>query len=300
MRLSRRLVVFVSVALAAVSSAAALTVNPLIDRVLKAEDGRSVDARIVDVTAGAVTLVRREDAVRFTLSLDRLSEEDRTFLNGLYRELLANQPLPDTPFLQLVRKDFVRATADRKKTEPLAADAFSRDRWILIVVHEYFSSPHFPWVGPNQERDKLHELPVLWLLVTADALQVELAADTLPERHALLSARAARMARDVSSDLYDKAANDSIKRNPPKSGEVWYPFADEAAEIAFEKRVLARVPGYWPRLPFGPFNTRRRDVMPYACLYRRDGSPAILRGHPVRGDVHEVVAILRKHEAELE
>lgn len=286
--------------LAGVSAARALAVDPPIERVLKAEDGRSVDARIIGVTADTVELVRREDATRFKLAFARLGEEDRTFLTGLYRELLANQPLPDTPFLQLVRKDFVRAAADRKKTEPLPADAFARDRWVLLAVDEYFDGAHPPWTGRHLERLKVEEAPILWLLGRADGLKVELTADTLPERHAVLNARAAQAARNITEEMTNKALDDASRRDPPKSGEVWYPFADEAAEAAFEKRLLARLPAYWPRLPQVTFNERRREASPHVFLCRRDGSPAILRGHPVKGGLHEVINVLRKHEAELE
>lgn len=278
----------------------ALPVNPPVERVLVASDGRSVDARIVDVTANTVELMRRDDGVRFKLTFDRLSEEDRVFLTGLHDELVARQPLPDTPFLQRVRKDFVRAAEDRKGTEPLPADAFVRDRWVLLAVHEYFDGTYVPWTGAHLAQAKLDEVPVLWLLSRVDGLKVELTADTLPRRHAVLSAPAARTARGIAEEMIEKAVSDAFRRNPAKNNEVWYPFADEAAEAAFEKKVLAKLPPYWPRFPVVTFNERRREASPYVFLYRRDGAPAMLRGHPVKGGLLEVARVLREHAAELE
>ncbi len=101
---------------------------------------------------------------RFTLPFDRLSEQDQTYLAELHRQLMASLPLPDTEFLKLVRKDFVCAAADRKKTEPLPSNAFAKDRWLLLAVHDYeYSSGTAPWAGRHLDHLNVGELtPRRW------------------------------------------------------------------------------------------------------------------------------------------
>lgn len=294
-------VLFILFALAGESFAAVLPIDPPIERVLTAADGRSLEARIIGVSADSVELERKNDSTRFTLPLARLSEQDQTYLAELHREAKASQPLPDTAFLQLVRKDFVRASADRKKTEQLPSNAFAKDRWLLLAVHDYnYSSATAPWAGRHLDHLHVEQLPVLWMVGSADGLTVELMADSLPERHAVLNEKEAQAARELTRKMTEKVINDSYRRKPPKSGDVWYPFADEAAEAAFEKQVLAKLPAYWTRLPEVAFNERRREVSPHVLLCRRDGKPAIFRGQPITGSLFDVVTVLRKHEAEIE
>lgn len=290
----------VAITLLATCTASALPVQPPVERELTAADGRTMRARVVGVTETAIEFVRNEDAARFTLPLERLSLGDRDFATDLHKRLVAAQPLPDTPFLQAVRKDFLRAVPDGKKMVPLAASDFASAPRLLLAVYPYAPPTASLWTGRNLEGLNIQELPVLWMFSSADKLQISLLAETLPAAHAVLSYEAMAPAVARADEIVGKESSDAYRRRPPKDGEVWYLFTNEEDESAFEKKLLAKLPPYWPCMPRNSFNQlRRHQAAPYVFLVERDGRPTLFRDVPVSGNLATVVKVLREHADEL-
>lgn len=279
----------------------ALPVHPPIERELIADDGRTLQARVVGVTESGLELVRSADQARFSLELNRLSEADRTFATELHARLLATQTLPDTKFLQTLRKDFLKASPDRKKLIPLAPTDYASAPRFLLALDPSYRGGYGGWGQKHLLKLEIDEFPVFWMLSAADKLQLALASETLPEGHAVLSFEAMAPALTQTRELMGKQIDEGYRRNPAKDGEVWYLFATVEEEMAFESKLLAKLPPYWPGFPQTTFNVRRRDQpFPYVVLVERDGRPTLFRGVPVSGSFATVAKVLREHASELQ
>lgn len=202
--------------------------------------------------------------------------------------------------LQAIRKDFLRAAPDGKKLVPLTASDFASAPRLLLAVYPYPLQNAPLWQGRHLDGLKVNELPILWMLSSADKLQISLLAETLPAAHAVLSYEAAAPALSKTLEIVSKEQSDAYRRRPPKDGGVWYLFATVEEEIAFEKKLLAKLPPYWPRIPRADFSEIRRDqAAPYIFLVERDGRPTLFRDVPVSGNLLTVARVLRDHADEL-
>lgn len=282
---------------------AAVPVEPPVQRMIMDQFERTTEVRVVGVTADALEVIRDADKARFSIPLQKLSAADQAFASGLLKKIEAAKPLPDTTWLQTIRRDFQRYDADKKQFLALGAEAFVRDP-ILVVgitdnhVPESVFDSRAGRVLPSGERVAIEirdEAPVLWILVGGELSDLHVAARKLPEGHAMLSHTARERALKRAIPLRTKAVSDWLKRNPVReSGRI--EFSDEETEQL--RSQIARVqPDYWFEPLAGIYRGRATNTpMPVFGAFYRDGSPVLHNGAAIKGHRSQVMSLLRQHK----
>ncbi|GEM_PF-7025958 len=282
--------------------ATAVPVEPPVQRTLTDQFERTTEARIVGVTVDAVEIIRDADRARFSIPLQKLSGTDQAFAAGLLKKIEAAKPLPDTEWLQAIRRDFQRYDADKKQFLPLGVDAFARDS-ILVVGITYIHIPESIFDSrvfrllPNGDRVSMQipdQAPVLWIVAGGELSDFHVAARKLPDGHGMLSHAARERAVKRAHPLWGKAVSEWLKRNPVRgSGRIELP--DQEAE-ALRLQVAKVLPVYWFEPLAGIYGgLATPSPMPVFCAFYRDGSPVQRNGAAIKGTRQQVMSLLRQN-----
>lgn len=124
-----------SAALVFALAAGALAAEPPQLRKWTSADGRTLEATFQSAAGGKVTIVRK-DGRRFTLPLDKISEEDQAYVAG-----------------QIKMAEEAAAAAAEAKVEPASgiyADAV-KNEWVKLKDHDI----DFQFFGPKRVKEKL-------------------------------------------------------------------------------------------------------------------------------------------------
>ena len=279
-------------------------VNPPIDRVLSDEFERTIDARIIGVTADTIEVVRIADQARFSLPLKKLSEADRIFAAALLKKIVESRPLPDTPLVAAIRRDFQVFDAAKKRLVPVDPKSYATTR-IFVIGTEYLHDPAYAFgANPNiSTRDSIpDQAPVLWISLNTESSVFELAAEKLPEGHALLGYKVQQNALTQGHEVQTEFINAWFKRNRPdpfaEGGAIFKPSDKERAD--FLVKLARTMPPYWTDYS-ASFDTgdEGRSYPRFVALHR-DGAPVKFRGSPLAGTLKIVMTVLRDNAAELE
>ena len=278
-------------------------VNPPIDRVLSDEFERTIDARIVGVTAETIEVIRIADQARFTLSLKKMSEADQVFAAALLKKIIESRPLPDTPLVTSIRRDFQVFDPAKKRLVPVDPKSYASTR-IFVIGIQHLHDPAYAFGSRMITRDAVpDQAPVLWISVAGESSVFELAAEKLPEGHAMLGYKAQENALNQGREVQTDFINGWYKRNRTDpfdgTGQLFKPSEKERADFLIK---LARaMPPYWTDYTahFDTGDTSARSYPRFVAL-RRDGSPVKFRGTPLAGSLKVVMTVLRNNAAELQ
>lgn len=278
-------------------------VNPPIDRVVSDEFERTIDARIVGVTAETLEVVRVADQARFSLSIKKLSEADRVFAAALLKKIIESRPLPDTPLVTAIRRDFQVFDPVKKRLVAVDPKAYASTR-IFVIGVQHLYDPAYAFGSRTSTRDAVpDQAPVLWISISGESTLFELAAEKLPSGHAMLGYKARENALNQGREVQADFINGWYKRNrtDPFDGTA-QPFKPSDKERADFLIKLARImPPYWTDYSahFDTGETGPRSYPRFVAL-RRDGEPVKFRGTPLAGSLKVVMTVLRDNASELE
>jgi hypothetical protein len=278
-------------------------VNPPIERVLSDEFERTIDARIVGVTAETIEVVRVADQARFSLPLKKLSEADRVFAAALLKKIVESRPLPDTPLVAAIRRDFQVFDPAKKNLVPVDPKAYATAR-VFVIGIQHLHDPEHAFASRLNARDAIpDQAPVLWISVTSESSVFALSAEKLPDGHAILGYKAQENALAQGRAVQTEFMNGWFKRNRPDpfadGGMTFKPSDKERADLLMK---LARaMPPYWTDYAanFDTGETGGRSYPRFVALHR-DGTPVKFRGAPLAGTLKIVMTVLRDNASELE
>ena len=285
----------------------AVSVTPPVERTLTDEFERTTEVRVVGVTPTALEIVRVADGARFTLELKRLSEVDRLFAAELLKKIEDSRPLPETEWLNAVRRDFQVYDTAKKALVPLAADAYSKERIFVVAFVSGIGEPDtlFSRVyppAPSGSVQKPDPAPVLWIVLSGDSEALGQAAESLPAGHAVLSLKARERAVDRGRPFRSRFAEDWYKRNQDKIGTgVFYLKPSDKEREELEGKLAKVMPSYWVLPAAGVFglNEINYNLPVFSAIYR-DGTPVKYRGVALNGPRPRVISVIRDRRAELE
>lgn len=286
--------------------AATLPLADPVEHTLTDAAGRSLDVRITGVSETALAVVRLSDNASFDIPLDKLSPAARELAARLLQTARANPVLPDTPWLAEVRRDFRIFDPARKRLAPPPASFGATQRWFILSVG--YNASSFPVKKDSSRRSlKKHDPAracLLWLPGSETAIGIELAGEDLLPGAAILSYEAMTQAVDTVEPMGSRYVNEWFRKtasSTPDQSRSYSPSAPEIEELY--RRMLARLPGYWPRPPpvSGTSGAgRTTTTWPHAWLCHRDGRPARFRGQPVQARIEEVIQLVNEKSDELE
>jgi hypothetical protein len=267
--------------------------------------GRIVTGEIVALSADTIGLRRYPDGAEFSLPLDRLSDADRTFLED-NREKIVEwvTPLAETEFTASLRKDFRVLKRSGQALEPVPARMWAKSKYFLIIygLHDssdpadmglkYFgddfakkikgTSVAVLWLGPSNRNG--HKPPP----IPESDLKL---AKVLPAGVAVIGAEAVvRDGAAVDAEIETIAGEES-----PENPNLFFQGVGrrpEEVRAVWRKRVLARVPAYWPGCVYREvFDKKIRiGVSTPAFIVDREGKPALDKeGRPLEGGMFEVM-----------
>lgn len=279
-------------------------VHPPIPRTLTDEFERTMDTRVVGVTADSIEVIRVADDARFSIPLKKLSEADRAFAAGLLKKAIESRPLPDTPLVKAIRRDFHVFDPAKKRLVPVAPDAYAATR-IFVVAQNYLYDTESPFTSRSRvraERDAgvVEQAPVLWVLLNGEHALFQLAAEKLPEGHALVGYDARESVIKKQQQVYSEFVTAWFGRNRSDafSGQSFNPSEKERADLALKLKKV--VPPYWPESnTYGMGSTTARQY-PWFRAVHRDGAAVRFRGSDLSGSLKVVMTVLRDHADELE
>jgi hypothetical protein len=277
-------------------------VAPPIARVLTDEFGRTIDARILEVTPDTIEFVREADRTRFKLPLKSLSASDQLFASDLLQKIIRERPLPDTPLVAAIRRDFRIFDPAKRVLVSVPSNAYAQTRFFVIGTHPVSEldaavrDRRLP-VKPFSE-----QVAILWITITGEATLFELLAERMPPGHATIAFAVQQTAIEETRPAQEAFL---IARN----GTGNDPFASPARpanslqkdrELFFVKlrRIL---PAYWTDYSANFYTGESRGfATPRFVVLRRDGIPVKFRGAPLSGSLEVVATVLREHTPELE
>lgn len=264
----------------------AVPVSPPVERELVDASGRSIRARIIDITPSAVEIVRLPDEARFTFPLASLSAKDRADMIGLFdqqtRPVATREPRSDTELIKAVRKDFRRYDRAERRLLPVST-SWPGDWKFLIVC----SSPsHY-----NSERTR--DLPLLWINFDMRPDEFDRAITQLRPMHLAVSSEAQKRGEKLA---------ESISRNHT-AGHNWNDRVNPLAGDELRQRLRTALPPYWAEPPLDGIT--RSILHPYsigtiAHLIHLDGRIARYRGEEISGSVEAVCEVLLTKTADIE
>lgn len=279
-------------------------IHPPVPRTLTDEFERTMDTRIVGVTSELIEVIRVADDARFSIPLRKLSEADRAFAAALLKKAIDSRPLPDTPMLKAVRRDFQIFDAAKKRLVPLEADAYSTTR-IFVIAQNYLYETESPFVSRSRMRNERDaalpdQAPVLWILLNGEAALFQLAAEKLPEGHALISYDAREAVVKKQQGIYADFVNAWFGRNrsDPFANQAFNPSEKERADLGVKLKKV--VPPYWPDFNAYGVGTSTSRQYPWFKAVHRDGTPVRFRDAELSGSLKVVMTVLRDHASELE
>lgn len=276
--------------------------NPAINRTLTDEFERTMETRVVGVTANAIDVIRVADQARFSIPLQKLSTEDRAFATALLKTIIESRPLPETPLVKAVNRDFQVFDATQKRLVPVESGAYASTR-IFIIAKNYLNDPDYVFSTSRRDREGQADKntpPVLWILLNGEAAMFQLAGEKLPAGHAVIGYEARENVVKQEQALQSEFVSSWYNRNRSGSsgGQAFTPSEKERADFAIKlKKVL---PPYWPESD-NPYvaSTVSRQYPWFKAIYR-DGTPVRFRGSDLSGSLKVVTTVLREHAAELE
>lgn len=274
---------------------------PPVERTIADEFERTMDVRIVGVTADSLEVVRTADNARFTLSLAKLSKADRDFAGSLLKKIELSRPLPDTPWLRSVRRDFEIFDATKKRLMPLPADAYAGHP-IFVVAFNYLHDPATAFPSGARRKDAVEDqAPVLWIMLSGEPALFELAGENLPKDHAIISHEARQKAQNQGDAAYQEYFTAWYNRNS-RDGNLmpqFNPSEKERADLVF--KLSKAMPPYWADVSVS-FSLGGNGSRSFPQFYavRRDGTPVKFRGTHLAGTRQVVMKVLRDNATELE
>lgn len=281
--------------------ARAIPVSPSIEHTLTDEFGRTIAAQIIGVTADAVEFTRAGDKARFSLPIKKLSDEDKVFFAELLKKTEESRPLPDTPWLVAVRRDFQVFNPGIKRLVPLDPNTYGGTR-IFVIATTYLTDTSSPQKdGLNREPSMPDQAPVLWIYHRGERLLFEIIAEKLPPGHAMLSYEAREKAMQQGSPVYQAFTSawfDQRRRDTPNGSMSFSPSDEERADLV--KQLTQVMPIYWANIRATFYMMERGSSYPQCSAVRRDGTPVKFRGAPLTGSRQVVMKVLRDNAGELE
>lgn len=279
----------------------AVTVLPPVERTITDEFERTMEVRVVGVTSDSLEFVRIADNARFTVPLGKLSKADQTFAGALLKKIERSRPLPDTPLIKAVRRDFQVFDAEKKRLVPLAADAYQGEP-ILVVAFTYLHEPSRAFEGGMRNQNPVaDQAPVLWILLSGEPALFALASEKLPKDHAMISYDARQKALSQGDGVYQDYFTGWYSRNFKGEGPApqFNPSEKERAELT--GKLARAMPPYWVDVSATFYlGNRGSRSYPQFIAVRRDGSPVKFRGADLTGSRQVVMQVLRDHSAELQ
>ncbi|AHF94180.1 hypothetical protein OPIT5_07905 [Opitutaceae bacterium TAV5] len=286
--------------------------------------GRTVQARIIAVTDKTLTIERVSvfgsgpggAQNRHDLIIDNLSDADRQFAAGLLRDTLARiaaaeaeaaRNPPDTPWLAEVRRDFQVYDRDAGRLVPLPADWGKGRHWFVVMVFSSTPTEVVTNLKRYLERYTPADAPLLLCFSKSSTRELEEAAASLPEGVITLSAaataEACKAVEKTGSDFQRDWFDDALKKKRSGNEGLGYDPSTKDLEILY-RRMLARLPAYWPRPPavtgLSSANKYYNDIHLNAFIIHRSGRPARFRELPAHSQLEHLVRILAEHSDELE
>lgn len=282
-------------------------IHPPIPRTLTDEFERTMDTRVVGVTPDSIEVIRVADDARFFIPLKKLSEADRTFAAALWKKALESRPLPETPMVKAIRRDFNVFDATKKRLVPLEHNAYATTR-IFVIAQNYLNdlvdSPFVSRSPVRREQDATvtDQAPVIWVLLNGEPALFQLAADKLPEGHALIHYDVRELTMKKQREVYSEYVNAWFGRNRPDpfstTSRSFEPSDKERAELISKLKKVT--PPYWPDFNwFGLHSSSSRQYPSFKAVHR-DGTPVRFRGSELSGSHKVVMTVLRDHASELE
>lgn len=267
--------------------------------------GRTVTGEIVALSKDSIGLRRHPDGTEFSLPLDRLSDADRAMLEDNREQIVAwVTPLPETPFTEVLRKDFRVLKRSGQALEPVPAAMWAKTRHFLIIygLHDspemtesgikYFgddfaqkikgTSVAVLWLGPSNRNG--HKPPP----IPESDLKL---AKVLPTGVAVIGTEA--VVRDGAA--VDAEIEVIAREESPENPNLFFHGVrgrPEEVRAVWRKRVLARVPAYWPGCVYREvFDKKiRAGVSTQAFIVDREGKPALDKeGRPLEGGMFEMM-----------
>lgn len=294
-----------------VIEAAAVPVEPPVQRTITDQFERTTEVRVMGVTADAIEIVRDADRARFNIPLQKLSLADQEFAADLLKKKEVSKPLPDTEWLQAIRRDFQRYDAQKKQFLPLGADAYAHDAIIVVAFTLMHDPPRVfdPVVfrvlpnGDTVSAQTPDQAPVLWIFIRGELDDFHAAAQKLPERHAMISYVARERAKKLESPIRSLVMREWLKRNPAPPSPTPTGRPIELSEEEFEglrTKLLKIMPVYWFEPSSGSFGTKTPTPFPLFAAFYRDGRPVMYNGAAVKGSRQQVMSVLRGRASSLE
>lgn len=291
------------IAMLLATGCAATPVSPPVERTLTDEFGRTTEVRVTGVTADAVEFMRLGDNTRFTLPVKKLSEADQAFAAELFKKIEDARPMPDTPWLIAVRKDFQAYNPERKLLDPLGPKAYARDKVFVVAFRYLYDRFTFRDDVSDRARPFPDQAPILWIFFTGGERPLfELIGEKLPPGHAMLSYDVREKTMSRGQEVQEGFITDWFNRKRKDRGTAPLSFTPTEKERAELISKLAKVvPVYWSNVaisfPIGNSDSNSQEV--YSAV-RRDGTSIQFRGGPVIGTRQTVMRVLRDYAAELE
>ncbi len=234
-------------------------VAPTDSRVFTDIFGRSVSAEIISLGEEEIVLRRQADGVAFTVPLDRLSDDDRAFVE-VHRTAIvkALTPLPETAFTRALREDFRVLKQSGLALEPVPVEMWRKTRY-FVVVYGMADSPEattgaLKHMGEDIVRTLTgRPVAVLWLgpsnsngvkppPIPEGDLKV---AKVLPAGVAIVGVEAvARDGARVDAEIAAIAREESPA--DPRLFLASHRGRHEAVRAVWRKRILSRIAVYWP------------------------------------------------------
>jgi len=297
------------VALATIAAAADELLGP---RTFTDVFGRSIESEIVSLTDETVGLKRYPEGTEFTLPLDRLSDVDRAFLAANRQKIIDRvMPLPETDFTTLLRRDFRVLKRSGLALESVPARQWMRTRYFLIV-YGVQDSPEgnatFVKSAGEQITRRFMDKPVsvLWLgpanpngaspppIPDGDLR----AAKILPAGVAVVGVEAVKRDGGLVDAEIAAIANEESP-GEPRLFFQGYQQRSEAVRAVWRKRILARIPAYWPGCVYRfAFDKRTTNGITQAFLVDREGRLVTVNGLPLEGFFNDVAGYADKLLAE--
>ena len=270
--------------------------------------GRSMVSEIVALSDEAVVMKRHPEGTEFSLPLDRLSDADRAFLANNHEKIVALiMPLPETEYTGLLRRDFRVLKKSGLALETVPARMWMRTRYFLIVyglqdspestvglikplgeqiTHRFEGRPvSVLWLGPAN-RNGTNPPPV-----PEGDLKL---AKVLPAGVAIVSVDAVRRDGALVDAEIDAISNEESPGNPRLFFQN-YQQRPEAVRAVWRKRILARIPAYWPGCVYrSAFDKRTTNGVTQAFLIDREGRPVTINGLPLEGYFNDVAGYVDK------
>lgn len=303
------------------SAASAVVLDRFVTRDLTDNQGRILSVCILEVTTDSLVVLRTSDSARFTIPCSTLSQPDRDFATSLLADAQLSATLPDTPWLEAVRRDFRIFDPTTRRLVSPPRQFTETQPWVIIGIDCMASGfPSVRSIARLRPTPDPQKVLLLWLPSQSTALGIELEGETLAPGAAILSYDAmkkatlttmavANDARNTRDRIIDQRPNRLSRSSRSREGDsenaIPNPFrlTDEERQMLM---IMAsrQLPSYWPRPPFhgdlDPDGTAdNKTLYPCVYLYHRNGTPVRRDNKIVQGHIQDVLRLINEKSREL-